>query len=80
MAQWQPTLKGASCIRKLDKPILTGKDIPYNAQFIFNAGVAKINGKYVMIFRNDYNMEEKYYPNGYGSNRGIYSCWTATIL
>ena len=71
MAQWQPTLKGASCIRKLDKPILTGKDIPYNAQFIFNAGVAKINGKYVMIFRNDYNMEEKYYPNGYGSNRGI---------
>ena len=71
MAQWQPTLKGASCIRKLDKPILTKESIPYNAQFVFNAGVAKINGKYVMVFRNDYNMEEKYYPNGYGSNRGI---------
>ena len=24
-----------------------------------------------MVFRNDYNMEEKYYPNGFGNNRGI---------
>lgn len=71
MAQWHPILKGADCIRKLDKPILTGKDIPYTAQFVFNAGVTKIKGKYVMVFRNDYNMEEKYYPNGFGKNRGI---------
>lgn len=25
----------------------------------------------MMVFRNDYNMEEKYYPNGFGKNRGI---------
>ncbi len=41
-------------IKKREKPVLTYKDIPYNAALIFNAGVAKFKGKYVMIFRNDY--------------------------
>ncbi len=41
-------------IKKLDKPVLTRKDIPYNAALVFNAGVTKYNGKYVMVFRNDY--------------------------
>lgn len=70
MAQWKPALKGADCIKKLEKPILTGSDIPYNAQFVFNAGVAKVKGKYVMIFRNDYNMQEGFYPNGFGDDCG----------
>ena len=35
-------------------PILSAKDIPYNAALIFNAGVAKIDGEYYMLFRNDY--------------------------
>lgn len=35
-------------------PILSAKDIPYKAGLIFNAGVAKFQGKYVMVFRNDY--------------------------
>lgn len=35
-------------------PILSAKDIPYPATLIFNAGVAKWQGKYVMAFRNDY--------------------------
>lgn len=34
-------------------PVLQAKDIPYPASLIFNAGVAKYQGKYVMIFRND---------------------------
>ncbi len=71
MAQWKPELKGSSCIRKLDKPILTKNDIPYDAEFIFNAGVAKINGKYVMIFRNDYNFDASCYPNSWGDSRAI---------
>lgn len=71
MAQWQPALKGASCIRKLDKPILTKDDIPYEAQFVFNAGVAKIKGKYVMIFRNDYGFDPSQYPESWGNNRAI---------
>lgn len=71
MAEWSPKLNGAKCIRKLDKPILTAADIPYKAQFVFNAGVAKIKGKYVMIFRNDYDFDISCYPKSWGDNRGI---------
>jgi beta-1,4-mannooligosaccharide/beta-1,4-mannosyl-N-acetylglucosamine phosphorylase len=39
--------------RHPSNPILQGKDIPYPASLIFNAGVAKFEGRYVMIFRND---------------------------
>lgn len=35
-------------------PVLSAKDIPYEADLIFNAGVTKYQGKYVMVFRNDY--------------------------
>ncbi len=35
-------------------PILSASDIPYPATLVFNAGVAKYQGKYVMAFRNDY--------------------------
>jgi beta-1,4-mannooligosaccharide/beta-1,4-mannosyl-N-acetylglucosamine phosphorylase len=35
-------------------PILTASQIPYPATLIFNAGVTKFQGKYVMAFRNDY--------------------------
>jgi len=46
-------------IKKFEKPILTYKDIPYKATLIFNAGVVKVDGKYVMLFRNDYGDYEK---------------------
>ncbi len=29
--------------------------VPYTSTFTYNAGVAKYNGKYVMLFRNDYD-------------------------
>lgn len=51
-------------IKKLDKPILTRKDIPYNAGLIFNAAVEKYNGKYVMLFRNDYGDFENHKLTG----------------
>lgn len=35
-------------------PVLAAKDIPYDAALIFNAGVTKYQGRYVMVFRNDY--------------------------
>lgn len=35
-------------------PILQASDVPYDASLIFNAGVAKYQGRYVMVFRNDY--------------------------
>ncbi len=47
-------LKSAACLNKQPSPVLTWKDIPYKAALIFNAGVCKYEGKYVMMFRNDY--------------------------
>lgn len=35
-------------------PILTRRDVPYPAELVFNAGVAKYQDRYVMVFRNDY--------------------------
>lgn len=55
----EPKITTAACITKLPKPILTKDDIPYDASLIFNAGVAKLNGKYVMLFRNDYGVTEE---------------------
>ena len=59
-----PYLKSHPCIKKIEKPILTKDDIPYDASLIFNAGVAKINGKYVMVFRNDYGTNEELFSSG----------------
>lgn len=45
----------ASCItRHPANPVLSAGDIPYSASLIFNAGVTKWQGRYVMAFRNDY--------------------------
>lgn len=52
-------------IAKLDKPVLQAADIPYQADLVFNAGVTKYQGKYVMVFRNDVG----YKPNGISENR-----------
>ncbi len=34
-------------------PVLSPADLPYPSSLVFNAGVAKYQGMYVMIFRND---------------------------
>jgi len=41
-------------IRHPENPILSADRIPYPATLIFNAGVARYQGQYVMVFRNDY--------------------------
>jgi beta-1,4-mannooligosaccharide/beta-1,4-mannosyl-N-acetylglucosamine phosphorylase len=46
-------LKSASCIRRHRTPVLTRDDVPYDSTLVFNAGVCKFNGRYVMLFRND---------------------------
>ena len=56
-------------IKKYEKPVLTYKDIPYDAALIFNAGVAKIGDKYVMLFRNDYGDYENHILRG--TNLGL---------
>ena len=57
MPIWEPKVKSADCLKKLEKPVLTKDDIPYEATLIFNAGVEKVKGKYVMAFRNDYGTD-----------------------
>ena len=60
-AEWTRILKDAACVKKYPKPILTKNDFPYEAGFIFNAGVAKVGGKYVMVFRDDCGATEAEY-------------------
>ena len=57
-----PALHSAPCIKKLARPVLTKDDVPYDASLVFNAGVIKYRGQYVMIFRNDYGATEATYP------------------
>lgn len=67
-----PELYSAPCIKKIEKPVLTKDDIPYDASLIFNAGVAKYNGEYVMVFRNDYGTsEESFHKVGFKTSIGF---------
>ncbi|MBD3287842.1 glycosidase [candidate division KSB1 bacterium] len=50
-------------------PILSAEDIPYHSTLVFNAGVTKFNGKYVMMFRNDYGNEDRLQLEG--TNLGL---------
>lgn len=47
--------------RYAQNPILRKEDVPYPSELAYNAGVVKYQGKYVMVFRNDYgySAEEK---------------------
>ena len=50
-----PTLVSSPVITRYPgNPVLAPKDVPYAPALVFNAGVAKFQGRYVMVFRNDY--------------------------
>lgn len=61
-------------MKKYPSPILSANQFPYNADkvrsCVFNAGVAKHKGEYLMVFRNDYNHKEGT-ANFEGSNLGL---------
>lgn len=59
MPKMLPELKSSTVIHRYNngEPVLSKKDIPYEADCIFNAGVTKYQGKYIMAFRNDYNFD-----------------------
>ncbi|MBN8216576.1 MAG: glycoside hydrolase family 130 protein [Spirochaetes bacterium] len=46
-------------VRHAKNPLLTPKDIPFPSDNVYNVGVIKYQGKYVMIFRNDFERGEK---------------------
>jgi len=43
--------------RCTSNPVLKPSDVPYGPTLVFNAGVAKFQGRYVMVFRNDFHLE-----------------------
>jgi beta-1,4-mannooligosaccharide/beta-1,4-mannosyl-N-acetylglucosamine phosphorylase len=45
--------------RHPQNPILTSDDIPYPSKLVYNAGVTKFRGRYVMVFRNDHGFDER---------------------
>jgi beta-1,4-mannooligosaccharide/beta-1,4-mannosyl-N-acetylglucosamine phosphorylase len=48
------TLRSPACLhRHPANPILTARQVPYQASLVFNAGVTKWQGRYIMVFRND---------------------------
>ncbi|MBQ7639093.1 MAG: glycoside hydrolase family 130 protein [Clostridia bacterium] len=58
-----PELKTHPCIKKLPEPVMRASDLPYPASLVFNAGVIKYRGEYIMVFRNDYGTDKSGYEN-----------------
>lgn len=58
-----PILKTHPCIKKRPAPVVTAADLPYPCSLVFNAGVIKYRGEYVMVFRNDYGTDQTAYEN-----------------
>ena len=59
MARMLPELKSSKAITRYKggTPVLSKENIPYEAECIFNAGVTKYQGRYVMVFRNDFQYD-----------------------
>ena len=52
-------LRGSPLVtRHAGNPVLTPEQVPYRTMLAFNAGVVKHEGRYIMIFRNDYGNRE----------------------
>ncbi len=51
-------------------PVLAAADAPYESSLVFNAGITKFNGKYVMVFRNDFGFYKGMYDNGNTTETG----------
>ena len=61
-------------------PVLKASDIQYDASLTFNAGVAKYQGRYVMMFRNDYGVTREDYDDFNNSDgRGANPAFSTNI-
>ena len=58
-----PELTTHPCVKKYETPILRACDLPYDSSLVFNAGVIKYRGEYIMVFRNDYGVDRAGYEN-----------------
>ncbi len=62
--EFEALFKTSPIITRYPDPVLTKDDVPYDSSLTFNAGVIKHNGKYIMLFRNDYGATEEDYKEG----------------
>ena len=52
----EPILKSSDIITRYEgNPVLSGTDVPYTSDCVFNAGVTKYRGEYICVFRNDFD-------------------------
>ena len=66
------TLTSAPCVKRHPgNPVLSKNDVPYPADLVFNAGIAKYRGRYVMVFRNDYLAPGTSWPDRLYTNLGL---------
>ncbi len=65
----QPLVSHPCISRYPLNPILTGKDVPYPSDLVFNAGVIPFRGGYAMVFRNDYGYLQR--ASFSGTNLGL---------
>ena len=56
-------------VRHPANPVLTSEEVPFPSTLVFNPGVTKVAGRYVMVFRNDYGREGD--PRFDGTNMGL---------
>ncbi len=57
------TIVESPLIRSKYNPILSSNDLNYPSNLVFNAGVVKFRGRYIMAFRNDYNYSKLMFDN-----------------
>jgi beta-1,4-mannooligosaccharide/beta-1,4-mannosyl-N-acetylglucosamine phosphorylase len=51
--------------------LLSKKDVPFDSSLTFNAGVTKFQGRYVMLFRNDYGVRREDFAPGSGKRKSF---------
>jgi beta-1,4-mannooligosaccharide/beta-1,4-mannosyl-N-acetylglucosamine phosphorylase len=62
-------LKSSPVVKRYpNNPVLSAKDVPFPASLVFNAGITKFKGRYVMLFRNDIFDEQRKYVD---TNMGL---------
>jgi beta-1,4-mannooligosaccharide/beta-1,4-mannosyl-N-acetylglucosamine phosphorylase len=54
MSEPVPFTEAGVLKRHPQNPLLTAADVDYPCSLLFNAGIAKFQGQYVMVFRNDF--------------------------
>ena len=62
MSDIGPLKSSPAITRHPENPILTHEAVPYHATLVFNAGITKYQGKYVMVFRSDLLLGGEHVP------------------